>query len=323
MVKEAEPVSVLRAVLAENPEIVTDYLMAGGRLAILLVDRQGSILDCNPFFLENAGLAEKPIGQSVDIFLTESLPTAQEGEPQICRNVRLTFILNHSLEHTLSGHMMDIGNRRLIVAHSIRLTDNEMVTKMSRFNDELTDLTRALNKKNRELAAANEKITQLMNTDPLTGLSNRRQLLEHLDVEISKARRHGSALSAVMMDIDHFKSINDTFGHDGGDRVLAGIAQAMRSMCRKEDIIARFGGEEFILLLPGSPASSALECAERIRKAIQDKAFEGIPRQVTASFGVSLFSKDDTQDSLLKRADNALYLAKTSGRNRIELNEDR
>lgn len=233
--------------------------------------------------------------------------------------MRLSFVLSDSLEHTLAGQMIDIGNLRVVFAHTIRLTDNEMVAKMSRLTDELTDLTRELNKKNRELAAANTKITQLMHTDPLTGLSNRRQLMELLEAEMSKARRHDYALSAVMMDIDHFKSINDTFGHDAGDRVLAGVAQTMRSMCRKEDIVARFGGEEFVLILPSSPSASTLECAERIRKAIQDTAFEGISRQVTASFGVTLFTKNDTQDSFLKRADNALYQAKTSGRNRIEL----
>ncbi len=308
--------------MAEKPGLFFEYLMTGARVAMLLLDRQGTVLDCNSFFLESVGLAEKPVGQSINAFLSEALPAVIEGDTQTCRDVRLSFALRDSLEHTLSGQMIDSGNLCVIFAYAIRLTDNEMVAKMSRLTDELTDLTRELNKKNRELAAANTKITQLMNTDPLTGLSNRRQMTELLETELSKARRHDYPLSAVMMDIDHFKSINDTFGHDGGDRVLAGIAQTMRSMCRKEDIVARFGGEEFILILPGSPASSALECAERIRKAIQNSPFEGIPRQVTASFGVSLFSKDDTQDSLLKRADNALYQAKTSGRNRVELEPD-
>ncbi len=319
MVKEAEHISYLSALLAEYPRIIADYLLTGGRLAMILLDRKGTILDCNSFFLENVGLAEKPVGQSINAFLAEGLPAAKEGDTQTCRDVRLSFVLSDSLEHTLAGQMIDIGNLRVVFAHTIRLTDNEMVAKMSRLTDELTDLTRELNKKNRELAAANTKITQLMHTDPLTGLSNRRQLMELLEAEMSKARRHDYALSAVMMDIDHFKSINDTFGHDAGDRVLAGVAQTMRSMCRKEDIVARFGGEEFVLILPSSPSASTLECAERIRKAIQDTAFEGISRQVTASFGVTLFTKNDTQDSFLKRADNALYQAKTSGRNRIEL----
>jgi diguanylate cyclase (GGDEF)-like protein len=321
MVKETRHISALSNLLAENPQIIADYLMSGGRLAIILLDRQGMILDCNPFFLETAGLTEKPLGQSINTYLADNPSATGNSETQICREVRFSFILKHSLEQTLSGHMMDIGNRRIIFAQTIRLTDNEMVAKMSRLTDELTDLTRELNKKNRELASANARITQLMNTDPLTGLASRRYLMELLDLEMSKARRHGYPLSAVMMDIDHFKSINDTFGHDGGDRVLVGVAHTMRSMCRKEDIIARFGGEEFVLIFPFSAAASTLECAERIRIAIQNKVFEGISRQMTASFGVTLFSINDTQDSFLKRADDALYKAKTSGRNRVEMSQ--
>ncbi|PKN96486.1 MAG: hypothetical protein CVU43_20455 [Chloroflexi bacterium HGW-Chloroflexi-5] len=321
MVRESGHISALNSLLAENTQVIVDYLMTSGRLAIILLDTQGTILDCNSFFMDNAGLKEKPIGQYINAFLAESLPAAGFGETRIYQDVRFSFVLKNSLEQTIAGHMMDIGNRRIIFAHTFRHTNNEMVAKISHFTDELTDLTRELNKKNRELESANVRITQLMNTDPLTGLANRRQLLQRLDVEISKARRHGYPLSAVMIDIDHFKSINDTFGHDGGDRVLAGVAQTMRSMCRKEDIVARFGGEEFVLILPFSPAASTLECAERIRKAIQNTSFEGISSQVSASFGVTLFSPDDTQDSFLKRADDALYKAKASGRNRTELNE--
>ena len=322
MVKQAKHIAALSTLLTENPQVIADYLMTRGRLAIMLLDQQGMILDCNPFFLENTGLTEKPIGQSINNFLAENPSAKGNRETQIYREVRFSFTLNHAREQTLSGHMMVIGDRHIIFAQTIRLTENEMVAKMSRLTDELTDLTRELNKKNRELASANRRITQLMNTDPLTGLANRRLLTELLDAEMSKARRHSYPLSAVMMDIDHFKSINDTFGHDGGDRVLAGVAHTMRSMCRKEDIVARFGGEEFVLILPVSPISSTLECAERIRIAIQNKAFEGISRQVTASFGISLFVTNDTQDSFLKRADDALYKAKTSGRNRTELYGD-
>lgn len=176
-----------------------------------------------------------------------------------------------------------------------------------------------IEQKNCELAAANEKITQLMNTDVLTGLVNRRRLNELLDVVISEARRHSYPLSAVIMDIDHFKFINNTFGHDGGDRVLAGIAHILHSMCRKEDIVARFGREEFVIILPFTPITSAREFAERIRKAIQKFVFEEISRQVTASFGIALFLKDDTQDIFIKRVEEALYRAKTSGRNRVEI----
>ena len=319
MVNESDNPSRLKTLLVNQPEVIANYLLTSGRLAVILLDHQGTILDCNPFFLDSIDLTEKPVGQSIDAFLSEGLPMGKDLANGDCRAIRLTLSLHHSLERSLAGHVIKVNDLYLIFAHSVRLTDNELFAKLSSLNDELTDLTRELNKKNRELETANETITQLMNTDPLTGLTNRRQLKEMLALEMSKARRHARPLSALMTDIDHFKSINDTYGHDVGDRVLIQVAQILRSTCRKEDIIARYGGEEFIAILPDSPAASAVECAERIRKAIQETAYPGVDRQVTASFGATLFLATDTEDSFIKRADTALYEAKNSGRNRVVL----
>ena len=122
-----------------------------------------------------------------------------------------------------------------------------------------------------------------------------------------------------MVDIDHFKSINDAYGHDAGDMVLREVARSLKETSRKEDIAARIGGEEFVMILPDSPAEAALGCAERLRKAVEGLVFRGIDRTITASFGISLFLPTDGEDSFLKRADNALYEAKESGRNRAVL----
>ncbi|MEE9910259.1 MAG: GGDEF domain-containing protein [Deltaproteobacteria bacterium] len=319
MVSGQNTPSGLATLFADQPEVMAGYLLTSGRLAIILLDQEGTILDCNPFFLENTGLSEKPIGQPISTFSGAGFSSDEDPAQKDFRSIKLTFILNHSQEQSLSGHVIKIGDRYIIFAHTIRLTDHELVTTLSKLTDELTDLTRELNKKNRELEAANETITQLMNTDPLTGLTNRRQLKEMLDAEMSKARRHGHPLSALMIDIDHFKAINDACGHDAGDRVLVKVAETLRSTCRKEDIVARYGGEEFVVILPDSPAASALECAERIRKAIQKTVYPEIDRPVTASFGATLFLAADTEDSLIKRADAALYKAKAAGRNRVVL----
>lgn len=309
----------LKQLFISQPEMIAEYLLSSGRLAILLLDLQGTILDCNPFFLESVKLDEKPVGQSISAFLSNAFPPGEDMTEGVCQPIKFTFALNHSLEHALSGNVLRVNNGYLIFANTVRLTDHELMATLSRLTDELTDLTRELNKKNRELAAANQTITQLMNTDPLTGLTNRRQLEELLDTEMSKARRHSRPLAALMTDIDHFKSINDTYGHDAGDKVLAKVAQALRSTCRKEDIVARYGGEEFIVILPDSPAAATVECAERIRKTIQETPHPGIDRPVTASFGAALFLTSDSQESLIKRADTALYEAKESGRNRVVL----
>ncbi len=311
--------SSLKTLFADQPEIIAGYLLTSGRLAVIFLDDQGNILDCNSFFLENINLSEKPVGMSIKAFLSDGILMDKDMAQGECRSVRLTFSLKHTAEHSLSGHIIRVNDHYIIFAHTFHLTDHELVVTMSKLTDELTDLSRELNKKNRELEAANVTITQLMNRDPLTGLANRRKLKEMMEVEMSKARRHGRPLSAVMTDIDHFKSINDTYGHDIGDKVLIQVANALRSTCRKEDIAARFGGEEFVVILPDSPAPSAVECAERIRKAIQETVYPGIDRPVTASFGATLFLATDTEDSFIKRTDTALYEAKTSGRNRVVL----
>ncbi|HOG12797.1 MAG: GGDEF domain-containing protein [Smithellaceae bacterium] len=319
MVRDSGAPTDLESLLQGNPEKVTRYLLSSGRMAMILLDRKGVILDCNAFFLESVGLSEKPVGKSIQAFLREGLQAGWECIRGDCRPVKLTFTLNGPLEYFLSGHILNVQEHYLLFAHTVRLTDHEMVVKLSRLTDELTDLTRQLNKKNRELEAANETITRLMNTDPLTGLTNRRQLKERMDAELSKARRHGHPLSALMTDIDHFKSINDTYGHAAGDAVLVGVASILRQTCRKEDIVARYGGEEFVVLLPDSPAAAALDCAERIRKAIEGNVFPEIDRKVTVSLGATLFAPTDTEDSFIGRADAALYEAKTSGRNRVVL----
>ena len=319
MVKGRGAPTDLESLLRENPEEITGYLLSQGRMAMILLDQNGVILDCNAFFLESVGLSDKPVGKSIQAFLREGLQAGWDCVRADCRPVKLTFTLNGPLEYSLSGHVLNIHEHYLLFAHTVRLTDHEMVATLSRLTDELTDLTRQLSKKNRELEAANETITRLMNTDPLTGLTNRRQLKERMDVELSKARRHGHPLSAIMTDIDHFKSINDTFGHGAGDAVLVGVASILKQTCRKEDIVTRYGGEEFVVVLPDSPAAAALDCAERIRKAIEENVFPEIDRKVTVSLGVTLFAPTDTEDSFIGRADAALYEAKASGRNRVVL----
>lgn len=317
MVDQNSTESALKKLFYSRPRVFADYLLNSGRLAVILLDAEGTILDCNAFFLENSGLAEKPIGLSINTFLQDDQAAAKTCRAGGCLPVKLTFDLNASLERSLSGHLLGIDGRYVIFAHTLRLTDNELVVTLSRLTDELTDLTRELNKKNRELAAANETITRLMMTDPLTGLANRRHLSEMLDRELSLARRSGRPLAALMADIDHFKSINDTYGHDRGDKVLKQVAQILRDACRKEDIVARYGGEEFLVILPDSGAGAAADCAERMRRAVADTSFAGIDRPVTASFGATVLTPADTEGDFIKRADTALYEAKAKGRNRV------
>jgi len=154
-------------------------------------------------------------------------------------------------------------------------------------------------------------------TDSLTGIDNRRAIMELLEGEIARARRYGAPLALVMYDIDHFKAVNDTYGHDVGDDVLKCVTELVRTNIRVTDVIARWGGDEFVVLAPQSEIDGVLAMAEKLRATIAGETF-GKAGAVTASFGVTVLGSQDDQASLLKKADDALYKAKQNGRNRIE-----
>jgi len=158
-------------------------------------------------------------------------------------------------------------------------------------------------------------------TDPLTELANRRYVLEQSQLEIKKAQRNNLPLSLIMIDLDHFKKINDTHGHQAGDEILKNFAQVLKAECRESDNISRFGGEEFLLLLPATDLEGAISNAEKIRLAIEQHLFKTAAGevQITASFGVTqLGSSEADTEGALRRADKALYQAKRSGRNAVK-----
>jgi two-component system cell cycle response regulator len=157
-------------------------------------------------------------------------------------------------------------------------------------------------------------------TDTLTGLLNRRAFVESTGRELARTRRYNDKLSVILLDIDHFKHINDRRGHATGDVVLAAVGQLLSNAIRNCDIVARWGGEEFVLLLPSTDLDGAQLVAERIREQlaaaeIRDPNGELVP--VTASFGVACYAENMTLEQIVDRADRAMYLAKSGGRNRV------
>jgi len=166
-----------------------------------------------------------------------------------------------------------------------------------------------------------DKLQTLSNTDELTGLYNRRALIEKLGEEIKRAKRYNSELSLIICDLDFFKEINDSYGHDIGDRVLEAIATRIKESLRDIDIVGRYGGDEFLIILPETNLKGAKQIAERIRQLISKvKVYinNSIKIKTTASLGIAKFNpiKEDIK-SFIKRADNALYMAKGKGRNRV------
>ena len=166
---------------------------------------------------------------------------------------------------------------------------------------------------------AESGIRRLAMIDGLTELFTRRAFLDLAERELGRARRQGHSSALLMIDIDHFKRVNDTLGHAAGDRVLAAVADAARRSLRGEDLLGRYGGEEFCALLSGAGQEQALATAERVRAAIAELAVDGVARTITVSVGVACCSSDGGAEleAGLQRADEALYRAKAAGRNRV------
>jgi len=180
-------------------------------------------------------------------------------------------------------------------------------------------LRHRLSDTNRQLKEAADRAEEIAMRDALTGAYNRRHLLDALRREVARAQRVGAPLSVCLLDLDHFKRVNDTWGHATGDVVLRHFATLATSGLRAVDVFGRFGGEEFMLVLPDTDARGAAAVAERIRAATEQETFPGVPagHQITVTIGVAGRGRDESGDALTHRADLALYRGKDAGRNRV------
>lgn len=215
------------------------------------------------------------------------------------------------------------GRRKVVRMTKIPLKNMEgRQVLLGTMHDLTTDRLRAetlekmVDERTAELREANAALERLAATDQLTGIANRRKLEVELDAEFSRRGRYGTPFSVVMVDIDHFKAVNDMFGHETGDTVLIGIAKTITACSRTTDLVGRWGGEEFLILCRNEDAAGASAFAEKLRAAIEGASF--IPqRPITASLGVAACGDEDVPRTLIARADARLYAAKAAGRNRV------
>lgn len=207
---------------------------------------------------------------------------------------------------------------------------------LQRVNQDLREAERALSEQNKSLELrvaqrtaelvtvqdhlidANAELDRLAKLDPLTGIWNRRHFEMRASVEIARAQRQGQPLSKAMFDIDHFKAVNDQYGHPAGDQVLVDICRLVQGSLRVTDVFARWGGEEFVILMPNCEASEAVRKAEALRALVETHVRAG-SSHITVSFGVAQYRPDETAAAWTKRTDDALYTAKSRGRNRVAL----
>ena len=231
--------------------------------------------------------------------------------------------LKHAIELGVRGYVMKPMNLFKLIDGIIVASESRMLRKKLQLTNQNLEIqvhqrTAELEATVKELEINSIKLLYEATHDHLTSLYNRQKLTEELKREILREHRYKRSLAIVMFDIDLFKNINDTYGHDIGDDVLVAISNIATKHVRNVDTLARWGGEEFILLLPETSLEDACNVAEKLRLDIQNTALAQVEAsKITASFGVSVFKEDDTQDTFLKRVDEALYKAKDDGRNKV------
>ncbi|MBA3538341.1 MAG: diguanylate cyclase [Deltaproteobacteria bacterium] len=220
-----------------------------------------------------------------------------------------------------------LGVENLLRQYRLVHENQQLIASLSAKNQALLEMNRELEAKiherTHELAEANSRLGQLAVTDGLTGLYNHRHLHERLTLEVERSQRSGLPLSLLMLDVDHFKQFNDTFGHPAGDEVLRQLARVLADTRRANDVVARYGGEEFAVILVDTPKFTGAKVAERVRERIAAHDFsDAAPRasKLSVSIGIATFPDDGADaEGLVRSADTALYAAKRAGRNRVVL----
>ncbi|MBF0528878.1 MAG: diguanylate cyclase, partial [Deltaproteobacteria bacterium] len=273
---------------------------------IITIDESGQVESFNRMAEKIFGyISEEVIGRNVGLLML--WPGSE------IKNYHINKELSDGLAKGI-GHDREVTGRRKdgspvpleISLSAVALKDRNLFTIM------LRDVT--------EKKQAEEKLKLLATYDTLTGLFNRRHLMERLASELSAAKRYNHSLTVCLCDLDHFKLVNDTHGHQAGDTVLAALGRLLKANIRTEDIAGRYGGEEFVLILPRTSTQEATVVIERIRSTLEKTAFrteKGLEFFVTGSFGLSETQGQNLDESgLLSQADQALYHAKESGRNR-------
>lgn len=270
-------------------------------VGLLFLDGERRILHCNPAFLRMTGYREEEVLGRTTAFLYTSYTDYQATGEVVYP------VLREGRTSEIEREFVRADQEVITVSLLGRPLDPQDMTRG--FVWVVQDIS-----ERKALQAALEREATF---DQLTGALNRRRIEQGLAREMERSKRHGDALSVALMDVDHFKEVNDRYGHDVGDQVLQQLIARCRDNLRTVDLIGRWGGEEFLIVLPSTGRKSAGQSAERLRAQIAETA-PGDPHGVTVSLGVACYRPGESLSALVKRADDALYRAKERGRNRVE-----
>jgi two-component system, cell cycle response regulator len=251
------------------------------------------------------GEMQEIIGRVFEGNAIERLEWRLEGQEDVRYMLCSTFPI-HGQKNRVSGAILS-----LVDITAQKRYEQQIEEQLLRINE----YSSVIETRKVELEEANAKLEALASTDGLTNLRNHRAFQEALAREVKLARREHQPLSVILLDVDHFKQYNDTYGHPAGDAVLQYVASLLIECSRETDVIARYGGEEFVALLPNTDEVGAQQVAERMRQAIEVEGWA--KRQVTASFGFAMLLPEQSPADLIEAADQALYISKAEGRNRV------
>jgi len=320
-----EIISSNRNYKSENSNLLAEYKRAVDLSNIVSkTNPKGVITYVNDKFCEISGYArEELIGKPHNIIRHPDMP--REAFKELWNTIKAKKSWNGVVTN-----MKKDGGQYIVDTTVIPILDvdgdvveyiaiRHDITELEETKQQLRNINKAMKHKVDELYSMTNTLEKKAYKDNLTGISNRENFEDMFSVEIASAKQNNTPLSLIIFDIDHFKLVNDTYGHQAGDVILIDLVTVVGSSIKNRDIFARWGGEEFVILTPSTDITGASNLAEKLRKIIASYTFNYVEEGITASFGVAQLVSHDVKRSLFEKADKALYEAKKNGRNRVEI----